>query len=141
MRFIFGMKNFLAKLWQHRYVVLALLLVCDATMAASTVTVASIATNVRSTVSSLATILQDVAIVAGIGFVLASFFKFHQHKLNPTQVPMSQGITLLIIGAGLTLFPVLLPTAGSAVVGTGQSFGSLSATALHGIIGGAGSST
>jgi intracellular multiplication protein IcmD len=87
----------------------------------STVTLATIATNVGKSVGSLAIILQDLAIIAGIGFILASFFKFHQHKLNPTQVPMSQGITLVLIGAGLTLFPVLLPTAGTALVGTGNA--------------------
>jgi len=57
-------------------------------------------------------------LIAGIGFIMASFFKFHQHKLNPTQVPMSQGITLLLIGAGLAVFPHLFGTATQAVFGT-----------------------
>lgn len=77
-----------------------------------------IQTNLGSSVGQLAIILQDISLVAGIGFVMASFFKFHQHKLNPTQVPISQGITLLLIGAGLLLFPVLLPTAAKAAFGT-----------------------
>jgi intracellular multiplication protein IcmD len=61
--------------------------------------------------------LEDVALICGVGFILASFFKFHQHKLNPTQVPMSQGVTLLVIGAGLSVFPHLLNTASSGVFG------------------------
>lgn len=77
-----------------------------------------IADNVNHSVGSLAVVLSDVALIAGIGFVMASFFKFHQHKLNPTQVPLSQGITLLLIGAGLMLFPYMLPTATRAVFGT-----------------------
>ncbi len=77
-----------------------------------------IQSNLGSSVGQLAVILQDISLVAGIGFVMASFFKFHQHKLNPTQVPISQGVTLLLIGAGLLLFPVLLPTATKAAFGT-----------------------
>lgn len=78
----------------------------------------TIQSNLGSSVSQLAIILSDISLVAGIGFVMASFFKFHQHKLNPTQVPMSQGISLLLIGAGLLLFPLLLPTATKAAFGT-----------------------
>ena len=77
-----------------------------------------IAANVNKSVASLAVVLSDIALLAGIGFVMASFFKFHQHKLNPTQVPLSQGITLVLIGAGLMLFPYMLPTATRAVFGT-----------------------
>ncbi len=101
-----------------------------------TVTLSVIATNIGASVTSLSIILEDTALIAGIGFILASFFKFHQHKLNPTQVPMSQGITLLLIGAGLTLFPVLIPTAATVVVGTGQSLGNITGTAITNIIGG-----
>ena len=86
--------------------------------APSAITISTIASNVDSSVKQMATILTDVSLIAGIGFVMASFFKFHQHKLNPTQVPMSQGITLLLIGAGLTLFPTMLPTAKSALFGS-----------------------
>lgn len=75
----------------------------------------SVAKTIDKSVSSLVVILVDTALIAGVGFVIASFFKFHQHKLNPTQVPLSQGITLLLIGAGLTLLPVLIPTASKAV--------------------------
>lgn len=86
--------------------------------AASAVTIQTISTNVDSGISSLAKVLQDVALITGIGFILASFFKFHQHKLNPQQVPMSQGVTLLVIGAGLAVFPHLLSTATQGVFGT-----------------------
>ena len=86
--------------------------------AATGLYLSSIQSNLGSSVSQLAIILQDISLVAGIGFVMASFFKFHQHKLNPTQVPISQGITLLLIGAGLLLFPLLLPTATKAAFGT-----------------------
>lgn len=81
-------------------------------------TLKSITSEVGHTVSETAHLIQDISLIAGIGFILVSLFKFHQHKLNPTQVPISQGLTLLVIGAALTLFPRLVPTAGSALVGT-----------------------
>ncbi len=102
--------------------------------APSAVTISTIAENVGSSVGHLAVVLTDVSIIAGIGFVLASFFKFHQHKLNPTQVPLSQGITLLLIGAALLLFPTMLPTATHAVFGS-ASFGSISGGGVKALIG------
>ncbi len=99
--------------------VLCLVFAGSALAAAPTaISLTSIAGNVDSTVGKLATVLTDVSLIAGIGFIMASFFKFHQHKLNPTQVPISQGITLLLIGAGLTLFPTMLPTATHAIFGS-----------------------
>lgn len=80
------------------------------------VSLTSIAKNVDTSVAELATVLSDISLIAGVGFVMASFFKFHQHKLNPTQVPISQGVTLLLIGAGLVLFPTMLPTAKQAIL-------------------------
>lgn len=101
----------------------------------SGIALSEIASNVNTSVSELATVLSDISLIAGIGFVLASFFKFHQHKLNPTQVPISQGITLLLIGAGLTLFPVMLPTAKRAIFGSQAPISQVGGTEISKIIG------
>ena len=82
------------------------------------VAMSTISKAVDNTTSELATVMVDVALIAGIGFVLAAFFKFHQHKQNPQQVQLSQGVSLLLIGCGLTLIPLLIPTASTAVLGT-----------------------
>ena len=95
----------------------------DIYAAATSVTITSITKNVGSSVSQIAGLLEDIALITGVGFILASFFKFHQHKLNPTQVPLSQGITLIVIGAGLAVFPTLLTTATKGVFATGVSTG------------------
>ncbi|MDF1796615.1 MAG: type IV secretion protein IcmD [Coxiellaceae bacterium] len=113
---------------------LLLLIGVDALAAGPSVTVSLIANNIGTTVTQTAKILQDLSLIAGIGFIMASFFKFHQHKLNPTQVPMSQGVTLLVIGAGLTLFPILIPTAGSAVLGSKASVSKVSGSGITGLI-------
>lgn len=90
----------------------------DAAFAITQPTIGQVSKNINTGIVGFATILQDIALICGVGFILASFFKFHQHKLNPTQVPMSQGVTLLIIGAGLTVFPHLLNTVSKGVFGT-----------------------
>lgn len=88
-------------------------------MAAPTgIGLSKIAGNIDGTITSMAWVLSDVSLLAGIGFIMTSFFKFHQHKLNPTQVPISHGITMLLIGAGLALFPTLIPTASKSVFGS-----------------------
>ena len=81
------------------------------------VTLTSIATTLSGSVSSIGKILVDVSLISGIGFILVAFFKFHAHKNNPQQVPLSQGISLLVIGAGLTVFPFLITTVGGAAFG------------------------
>lgn len=127
----------LLKTWLPATVILGALLASTAASAAvSGVDLKDVSTNIQGTVSSIANILNAVALLAGIGFVMASFFKFHQHKLNPTQVPLSQGITLLIIGAGLTLFPVIIPSAKNAVVGTKAQVSNVSGTEMKELIGG-----
>lgn len=102
----------------------------------SGIPLSELASNVGTTVTELGTVLTDISLISGIGFVLASFFKFHQHKLNPTQVPVSQGVTLLLIGAGLVLFPTMLTTGKRAIFGTQAEIASISGGQISSIIGG-----
>ena len=100
------------------------------------VTLSTIAKSVDNTVSELATVLVDIALISGIGFIMASFFKFHQHKQNPQQVQMSQGVSLLLIGCGLTLIPLLLPTASVSVLGSAaKKPAQIGGSDIHNLIG------
>lgn len=89
--------------------------------ATETLTISSVQTHISAAVGDVATVIMDVATISGAGFVFASFFKFHQHKLNPTQVPLSNGVTLLLVGAGLCVFPHLIGTTSKAIFDTGVS--------------------
>lgn len=99
------------------------------------IALSSIASNVDTSVKEISTVISDISLIAGVGFVMASFFKFHQHKLNPTQVPISQGVTLLLIGAGLIIFPSILPTAKRAIFGSGAEIAKVGGGQIHSIIG------
>lgn len=99
------------------------------------IALSSIASNVDTSVKEISTVISDISLIAGVGFVMASFFKFHQHKLNPTQVPLSQGVTLLLIGAGLIIFPSVLPTAKRSIFGSGAEIAKVGGGQIHSIIG------
>ena len=90
---------------------------------------------IGTTVVNLATIISNIALVAGIGFLLASFFKFDQHKKNPTQIPISQPLTLLLIGAGLCLFPTIMPLVQTSVFGTDAKAGQVGKGTAESLIG------
>ena len=96
-----------------------LLFAIDSSFAADPVYLTDLASNLGKTIINVGKLLVDVALISGIGFVLVSFFKFHAHKNNPQQIPLSQGISLLVIGAGLMVFPYMLQ--GVAKAGTGHS--------------------
>ena len=89
----------------------------DVMAATTSPTLGVIKGDIDTSVKNIMSILQDVAMVTGVGFVIASFFKFHQHKMQPTQIPLSQGVTLLLVGAGLTVFPSLLGTTTKSAFG------------------------
>lgn len=89
--------------------------------ASTTVTISAVQKNISSAVGDVSQIIMDVATISGAGFVFASFFKFHQHKQNPTQVPLSNGVVLLLIGAALCVFPHIIGTGSKALFGTGIS--------------------
>ena len=91
--------------------------------------------NIGKTVVNIATIISNIALVAGIGFLLASFFKFDQHKKNPTQIPISQPLTLLLIGAGLCLFPTIMPLVQTSVFGTSAKAGQVGTGTAESLIG------
>ena len=119
---------------------LAALLFSAADMAcASGVTITNLQVNLGKTVTAVGKILVDVSLICGIGFILVSFFKFHAHKNNPQQIPLSQGITLLVIGAGLTVFPYLIKGVANAATGSSKT-GSVSGSAMATIMGASSSS-
>ena len=85
----------------------------------TTVTIGTVQTHITKAVGDIAGIIMDVSTIAGAGFVFASFFKFHQHKQQPTQVPLSNGVVLLLIGAALCVFPHIIGTGSEAIFGKG----------------------
>lgn len=87
-------------------------------------TIKDLSDNLSGGLAFVTRIIQYIAIIAGIGFVFGAFHKFHANKMNPTQVPLSQGVTMLLIGSALLVFPTLLETGAKMMVSgpNGQGF-------------------
>lgn len=125
--------NFLSQGVLLRLLVILLGVFFATEVMAQSVSISGIQTKMATSIGSIASLMEDIALVSGIGFIFASFFKFHQHKMQPTQVPLSQGVALLAVGAGLAVFPHLLGTATEGVFGA--SVGKVGGSAINAIIG------
>ena len=68
-------------------------------------------------ISSFASLLITVSFIAGVGFAMASVFKFKQHKDNPTQVPIGTPFAMFAIGIILIFLPAIFAPAGSSIFG------------------------
>ena len=105
----------------------------DALASGSQLSLTTLNSSLGAGIANVVRMMQDVATVTGVGFIFAAFFKFHQHKMNPTQIKLSDGVTMLLIGAGLTIFPHLLGTVSKGVFG--QSLSKVGGTDISAAIG------
>lgn len=106
-------------------ILIALFFVSDALFAGTTSapegSVGAISNTVRSSMQNVAALITAVSYVAGIGFAMMGLLKLKAHKDNPTQVPLSQPMTLLVIAAGLVFLPSLIKSAGATIWGDKSS--------------------
>lgn len=91
----------------------SLFLLSDFAFAAETI--GDVAIHVKSSFNALKKLIIAVAYVSGVGFGLIGTMKFKAHKDNPTQVPLSQPIVLLVVAAALLHLPAVLGTAGQTL--------------------------
>jgi intracellular multiplication protein IcmD len=90
----------------------------DGGAAASASDLSGIASNVNAATKGLISIVADISVLAGIGFVVAGFMKFRQHSQNPQQVPMGQAIIPLLVGIMLGILPTIITISQKTVTGT-----------------------
>ena len=85
--------------------------------------ISGIATTVTGHFEAIGKLMIAVSYLAGIGFVLASLFKFKQHKDNPTQITLGTPLALLVIGILLIFLPLLIKPAGESIFGQNAKSG------------------
>jgi intracellular multiplication protein IcmD len=83
--------------------------------------IGDLATNIVGSFTSIGSLLIATAYIAGFILIIASIFKFKQHKDNPTQIPMGTPVALLIIGAVLVFLPSIIGPAGVTIFGQGKA--------------------
>jgi intracellular multiplication protein IcmD len=101
------------------FVALIALVMMDAALAAKTAsTIGNMASNLVSNFNAVGKLMVGMAYMAGVGFGIASIFKFKQHKDNPTQVTIGTPFALLTISVLLVFLPGLYGPAGSSIFGS-----------------------
>jgi intracellular multiplication protein IcmD len=81
-------------------------------------TIGNMASNLVANFTAVGKLMVGMAYMAGVGFGIASIFKFKQHKDNPTQVTIGTPFALLTISVLLVFLPGLYGPAGSSIFGT-----------------------
>ena len=81
-------------------------------------TVNDLADNIITQLLSGRDMILSLSFVAGLGFMVAAFFKFKQHKDNPTQVPIGNPLTYLLIGVLLLYVGALRSPLGETIFGS-----------------------
>lgn len=84
--------------------------------------IASVACAVYSNLSGIAVLLLGASYIAGMAFGVGAIVKFKAHKENPTQVPLSQGIVLLFVGAALIGIPSVYKLSTKTLFTTGSGY-------------------
>ena len=84
---------------------------------ATTQTLGSLATNITKSFESLTRLITATAYIGGVGFFIASIFKFKQHKDSPQQTTIGAPIALLFIAAALLFLPSIVETTGQTIFG------------------------
>jgi intracellular multiplication protein IcmD len=91
--------------------------VLAATSGAAATGIGHVADNVKSNLKGLAYMITAASYVAGMGFAIAAIVKFKAHKDNAAQIPISQPIAMLFIGAALLFAPSVFKTTGQTLFG------------------------
>lgn len=88
--------------------------------------IGKVASNVSGNLSDIAKLITAAAYVAGFGFAVGAIVKFKAHKDNPTQIPLSQPIAFLFVGAALIFIPAVFKTTGVTLFGGTSGVGRVS---------------
>jgi intracellular multiplication protein IcmD len=80
--------------------------------------IGDIADTIVKSFESIGKLMIATAYISGIGFTIASVFKFKQHRDNPTQIPIGAPIALLAIGVILIFLPGIIGPVGETLFGT-----------------------
>jgi len=75
------------------------------------------ASNMANTLDSVSSLIQAVAFICGLGYLVSAIMKFKKHRESPQQVPMSTPVTELAMALVLMLVPMLANLFGLSVFG------------------------
>ncbi len=103
----------------------ALLMVAEYALAQSSQNIGTVATKLKSSLSSVASMLGAASYVIGTGMFMVAIFQLKQHKENPTQTPLSKPMLFFVVAASLLYLPTIMGVtsgslfSGASTAGTG----------------------
>lgn len=112
-----GSLNAVFKFFMGTLMLFTVFYVGDAFAADGAKDLGGIAEQITSSFEGIGKLILGIAFVAGLGFTMASIFKFKQHKDNPTQIPLGTPIALLAVGVALIFLPNIIAPAGQTIFG------------------------
>jgi intracellular multiplication protein IcmD len=99
--------------------ILCLFIVPELCAAASGKGVGAVANEAKLNLSGIAGLVTAGSYVGGMAFGVASIVKFKAHKDNPTQIHISQAISLLFVSAALLFLPSVFKSTGLTLYSSG----------------------
>ena len=81
--------------------------------------IGTVARRLRGVGAPFVNVIVLVSYLCGLGFVLASAFKFKEHKQNPQQVPVGTAIAMFIVGILMVFLPGLVRPLAATMFGQG----------------------
>ena len=81
-------------------------------------TIGDVAANLTYQIADMHDLIIVTAYVAGFGFMMASMFKFKQHRDNPQQVPIGGGVALFVVAVLLVFMPALYKPTQESIYGS-----------------------
>jgi intracellular multiplication protein IcmD len=100
--------------------------------APSTNSMGYVAQTVINSLGPVAQVISAISYLAGFGFTIASFFKLKQHKDNPQQIPVTNGLAMLAIGASLIFAPSVFQMVGATLFENPETAGVSGITTVPG---------
>ena len=100
------------------------------------ITVGGMFTYVSDSYEQFGELIIGTSYIAGIGFFMASIYKFKQYRDNPTQIPMMTPIALMSVGIGMFYLPSWInPTAATVFGNTAVQAGGYTGSGVSGLPG------
>ena len=102
---------------------IAVFLIAIGVMSCAHAQIGSMASRLSGGLTDVADLIGSIGYVAGLGFGVASVFKFKQHRDSPTQVPIGTPFAMLGVAVALIYMPQLLTETGASVFSSDVSGG------------------
>jgi intracellular multiplication protein IcmD len=88
---------------------------------AENMSLGDLAINITQSFEAITKLLTAGAYVGGIMFFIVAIFQFKQYKENPTQVPLSKPMMILVMSTALIFLPEFVNSVSATIFGSADA--------------------